>query len=173
MGRPQARRFQAKGHHIGLQASRQTPSNKISVSSLQHVQLESHVSILLRGIEGQLCQIFRNLGIIPRLGSSGLSLRWRALISQSHHLRHLYLDPLLPTMSAPDLRTLPHLPNLRPSSVAYAMAHGLRSYCFRPRPLRDHLLRRPFGPPFGVSCLYAVSGSFREHIPRDRKHRPY
>lgn len=92
-------------------------------------------SFIQREIEGLLRQIFREdlPGIIHRL-----SQQWVKAKVESPYLTKPPSTPSAPqpvalTMSAPDLRTLPHLPNPRQPSVAYAMAPGLRPYYPRAR----------------------------------------
>ncbi|KAH8982662.1 hypothetical protein EDB86DRAFT_2812068 [Lactarius hatsudake] len=88
-------------------------------------------SFIQREIEGLLRQMFREdlPGIIHRL-----SQQWvKAKVVSPYLTKPPAPPPVTLTMSAPDLRTLPHLPNPRRPSVAHAMAPGLRPYYPRAR----------------------------------------
>ena len=90
-------------------------------------------SFIQREIEGLLRQMFREdlPGIIHRLSQQWAKVETPYLTKPPH--RPSAPPPVTLTMSAPDLRTLPHLPNPRQPSVAYAMAPGLRPYYPRAR----------------------------------------
>jgi distribution and morphology protein 34 len=88
-------------------------------------------SFIQREIEGLLRQMFREdlPGIIHRL-----SQQWvKAKVETPYLSKPPAPLPVSLTMSAPDLRTLPHLPSTRQASVAYSMAPGLRPYYPRAR----------------------------------------
>ena len=92
-------------------------------------------SFIQREIEGLLRQMFREdlPGIIHRL-----SQQWVKATVESPYLtkpppRPPVPQPVTLTMSAPDLRSLPHLPNARQPSFTYSMAPGLRPYYPRVR----------------------------------------
>jgi distribution and morphology protein 34 len=92
-------------------------------------------SFIQREIEGLLRQMFREdlPGIIHRLSQQWVKAKVETpyLIKPPH--RPSAPPPVTLTMSAPDLRTLPHLPDPRQPSIAYAMAPGLRPYYLRAR----------------------------------------
>ena len=91
-------------------------------------------SFIQREIEGLLRQMFREdlPGIIHRLSQQWVKAKVETPYL-SKPLSRPAPQPVTLTMSAPDLRTLPHLPNTRQASVAYSMAPGLRPYYSRVR----------------------------------------
>ena len=92
-------------------------------------------SFIQREIEGLLRQMFREdlPGIIHRLSQQWVKAKVETPYLTKPPHRPSAPPPVTLTMSAPDLRTLPHLPNPRQPSVAYAMAAGLRPYYPRVR----------------------------------------
>jgi distribution and morphology protein 34 len=92
-------------------------------------------SFIQREIEGLLRQMFREdlPGIIHRLSQQWVKAKVETPYLSKPLSRPAPPQPVTLTMSAPDLRTLPHLPNARQASVAYSMAPGLRPHYPRAR----------------------------------------